>query len=164
MLSLHAFVSIYSGAALYSNPHSPTFLDRQRRLGGKVEYITLQSLALLKLPSSIIGCFHQVFDKNGWKFHYDIVHKYGGVVRLPMLLGVRKVQFNAVMQCGLVTSCSQQEELYVFDPLALHHVLVKDQYTYEETSMFITYVYSITSQCRSVSSRYIQDQFASIRY
>ncbi|EDR05441.1 uncharacterized protein LACBIDRAFT_329726 [Laccaria bicolor S238N-H82] len=31
----------------------------------------------------------------------------------------------------------KQKQLYVFDPKALHHILVKDQYVYEETSVFI---------------------------
>ncbi|PPQ65281.1 hypothetical protein CVT26_000241, partial [Gymnopilus dilepis] len=31
----------------------------------------------------------------------------------------------------------QENQLYVFDPKALHHVLVKDQHIYEETSSFI---------------------------
>ena len=34
----------------------------------------------------------------------------------------------------------QYEDLYVTDPLALHYIIVKDQYIYEETSAFITYV------------------------
>lgn len=64
------------------------------------------------------GCFFQVFDEFGWKFHREILKKYGSVVRLPMLFG--------------------DEQLFVSDPLALHHITVKDQYVYEETSMFIT--------------------------
>ena len=32
----------------------------------------------------------------------------------------------------------QDEQLYVSDPLALHHIVVKDQYAYEETDMFTT--------------------------
>ncbi|KAL5525734.1 hypothetical protein ACEPAG_7071 [Sanghuangporus baumii] len=64
------------------------------------------------------GCFDQLFDANGWDFHDGIVKKYGTVVKLPMLF------FD--------------EELYITDPLALHHIIVKDQYIYEETSMFIT--------------------------
>lgn len=31
----------------------------------------------------------------------------------------------------------QVEQLIVWDPLALHHIVVKDQYTYEETDAFI---------------------------
>ncbi|KAL5504185.1 hypothetical protein ACEPAH_8259 [Sanghuangporus vaninii] len=64
------------------------------------------------------GYFDQLFDANGWNFHHGIVEKYGSVVKLPMLFG--------------------DEELYITDPLALHHIVVKDQYIYEETSMFIT--------------------------
>ena len=30
--------------------------------------------------------------------------------------------------------------LYVFDPTALHTMIVKDQYVYEETAWFIRYV------------------------
>ena len=31
--------------------------------------------------------------------------------------------------------------LYVFDPLALHHIIVKEQHIYEESSAFIAYVF-----------------------
>ena len=27
--------------------------------------------------------------------------------------------------------------LYTYDPLALHHILIKDQYTYEESTFFL---------------------------
>ncbi|KAL5482385.1 hypothetical protein ACEPAI_8979 [Sanghuangporus weigelae] len=65
------------------------------------------------------GNFSQVFNsKSGWEFHRNLVHKYGGVARLTMLFG--------------------DEQLYVADPLALHHIIVKDQYVYEETAMFLT--------------------------
>ncbi|KAI5118019.1 hypothetical protein M0805_003456 [Coniferiporia weirii] len=63
------------------------------------------------------GSFSEVFNRDGWKFHRDIVEKYGGAVKLHMLFG--------------------DEQLYVTDPLALHHIVVKDQYIYEETSAFI---------------------------
>ncbi|KAI5121363.1 hypothetical protein M0805_000671 [Coniferiporia weirii] len=63
------------------------------------------------------GNFHKVFNRDGWQFHHDLVEKYGSVVKLFMLFG--------------------DEQLYVTDPLALHHIVVKEQYTYEETSMFI---------------------------
>ncbi|OCB87793.1 cytochrome P450 [Sanghuangporus baumii] len=64
------------------------------------------------------GYFSQVFNRNGWKFHHELVEKYGSVVRVPMAFGY--------------------EDLYVTDPLALHYIIVKDQYIYEETSAFIT--------------------------
>ena len=42
----------------------------------------------------------------------------------------------------------QDQQLYVSDPLALHHVVVKEQHIYTETDMFIMCVY-----CRQVSCR-----------
>lgn len=30
--------------------------------------------------------------------------------------------------------------LYVFDPVAMHNIVVKDQYIYEETAWFVKYV------------------------
>ncbi|KAL5482361.1 hypothetical protein ACEPAI_8955 [Sanghuangporus weigelae] len=63
------------------------------------------------------GYFFQLFDAYGWKFHDDIIDKYGSVVKLPMSL--------------------RKDNLYIFDPLALHHILIKDQYIYEETSAFL---------------------------
>ena len=30
--------------------------------------------------------------------------------------------------------------LYIFDPLALHHIFVKNQYIYEESDVFISLV------------------------
>ncbi|KAJ7366134.1 cytochrome P450, partial [Mycena albidolilacea] len=62
-------------------------------------------------PQSIwTGNFMALFDPKGWAFHSHIAHTYGGVVRIdgPMRLKI----------------------LYVFDPLALHHIIVKDQPIY----------------------------------
>ncbi|KAH8119691.1 cytochrome P450 [Phellopilus nigrolimitatus] len=64
-----------------------------------------------------MGNFHQVFNRNGWEFHQMLADRYGSVVRLSMLFG--------------------DEQLYVADPLALHYIIVKDQYTYELSDMFI---------------------------
>lgn len=35
--------------------------------------------------------------------------------------------------------------LYVYDPKALHHILVKDQYIYEETPIFL----KLSHSCRT---------------
>ena len=43
---------------------------------------------------------------------------------------------------ALDLTVQQNEQLYVFDPLALHHIFVKSQYIYEETDVFIMYVSS----------------------
>ncbi|KAL5498617.1 hypothetical protein ACEPAH_1972 [Sanghuangporus vaninii] len=86
-------------------------------------YFVLRSTTFANIPgppraSWLKGYFRQVFNRNGWKFHHELVEKYGSVVRVPMAFGY--------------------EDLYVTDPLALHYIIVKDQYIYEETSAFIT--------------------------
>ncbi|TDL20056.1 cytochrome P450 [Rickenella mellea] len=60
------------------------------------------------------GNFGQLFDKMGWQFHHDIVEKYGGAVRLHGLFG--------------------GDQIYVSDPRALHHILVKDQDIYAKST------------------------------
>ncbi|KAF8805218.1 cytochrome P450 [Phlegmacium glaucopus] len=61
--------------------------------------------------------FPQLFNTNAWEFHKEISQKYGSVIKIKAFLG--------------------ENQLYVFDPKALHHITVKDQYIYEETSSFI---------------------------
>ncbi|KAI5121967.1 hypothetical protein M0805_002037 [Coniferiporia weirii] len=63
------------------------------------------------------GNFHQVFSTHGRDFHRLLSENYGGIAKLNMLFG--------------------DEQLYVSDPLALHYILVKDQYAYEETDEII---------------------------
>ncbi|KAF7357253.1 putative cytochrome P450 4d20 [Mycena sanguinolenta] len=67
-------------------------------------------------PSQSIwtGNFESLFDTNGWKFHAYIAQTYGKVARIegPM----------------------RSQLLYVFDPLALHHIIVKDQPIYSRNT------------------------------
>ncbi|KDR76351.1 hypothetical protein GALMADRAFT_67729, partial [Galerina marginata CBS 339.88] len=63
------------------------------------------------------GAFPQVFNPNAWEFHKEIAEKFGSIIKIKAFLG--------------------ENQLYVFDPKALHHIIVKDQYVYEETSSFI---------------------------
>ncbi|KAF8962738.1 cytochrome P450 [Flammula alnicola] len=63
------------------------------------------------------GAFPQVFNVNAWDFHREMAEKYGSVIKIKALFG--------------------ENQLYVFDPKAMHHIIVKDQYIYEETSSFI---------------------------
>ncbi|KAF5360934.1 hypothetical protein D9756_005077 [Leucocoprinus leucothites] len=84
------------------------------------EYVTKSPLDCVPGPpasSFIAGNIKEVFDEYGWKYHYDILEKYGSVMKVKGLLGERL--------------------LYLFDPKALHHILVKDQYIYEEAPAFI---------------------------
>lgn len=41
-------------------------------------------------------------------------------------------------------SYTKDEHVYISDPRALHHVVVKDQYVFEETSMFLESVLSFS--------------------
>ncbi|KAF8633081.1 hypothetical protein AX15_001529 [Amanita polypyramis BW_CC] len=70
-------------------------------------------------PSSSFwkGNLKQLFNVNGWDFHKHIGETYGSVVRLNGMFSERI--------------------LYVFDPKALHHIVVKDQLIYEPSTPFI---------------------------
>ncbi|KAL1745738.1 cytochrome P450 [Schizophyllum fasciatum] len=59
-----------------------------------------------------------LYSVDGWDWHEKLAAKYGPVVRLTGLLGER--------------------QLYVADPKALHHVVVKDQDIYEEHPHFVS--------------------------
>ncbi|KAF9477913.1 cytochrome P450 [Pholiota conissans] len=65
-------------------------------------------------PSSFLsGSLGDLLSPRGWKWHQDIADIYGSVVKIKGLFGANY--------------------LYVSDPKALHHILVKDQHFYEET-------------------------------
>jgi cytochrome P450 len=59
----------------------------------------------------------QVFDPYGWSFHRLLDDRYGSLVKFRMSFGARS--------------------LMISDPKALHHIVVKDQSTWEETDDFI---------------------------
>ncbi|KAI0350833.1 cytochrome P450 [Trametes cingulata] len=68
-------------------------------------------------PASFLtGNLGQIMDKRGWSFHTEIAEKYGSVIKLHWLFG--------------------KPWLYVFDPLALQHVL-KDTATYDELPWYV---------------------------
>ncbi|KAK7696401.1 hypothetical protein QCA50_001055 [Cerrena zonata] len=69
--------------------------------------------------SYFFGNLPQLFNRYAWDFHREIIHKYGAVTGIHGLLG--------------------QNMLYVFDPKALHSVIVKDQYVYEESPLFMDF-------------------------
>ncbi|TFK22383.1 cytochrome P450 [Coprinopsis marcescibilis] len=63
------------------------------------------------------GNFDQIFDDNAWDFHKDIALTYGNVIRVRGPLGTN--------------------QLFVFDPKAMQHLVVKDQHIYEEATHFV---------------------------
>lgn len=58
-----------------------------------------------------------------------------GVLSESMGCSEYDLMFNEMST--LTHACLKDEEVYTFDPLALHHILVKDQYIFEETTSFI---------------------------
>jgi cytochrome P450 len=76
----------------------------------------LSSVAGPKREHWFKGNLHRIFQ-DGQEYNLQLVEKYGGVVKIPTVMG--------------------DQQLYVSDPLALYHMVVKEQHIYEETDMFI---------------------------
>ncbi|ETW79677.1 cytochrome P450 monooxygenase 72 [Heterobasidion irregulare TC 32-1] len=69
--------------------------------------------------------FNQLYNQSTWDFHEKILAQFGNIVRLQCISG--------------------DSLLYVADSRALHNILVKDQYTFEEASTFIESHFEILS-------------------
>ncbi|KAI0791025.1 cytochrome P450 [Abortiporus biennis] len=67
--------------------------------------------------SLFIGNLGQFFSRHGWDFLERLGNQYGGVVKLHGILGGRY--------------------LYVFDPAAMHSIVIKDHANFEETSWYL---------------------------
>ncbi|KAI0821934.1 cytochrome P450 [Trametes gibbosa] len=78
---------------------------------------TLDNLPGPPSQSFLYGNLKQVYDKKGWDFHRSLGSLYGPVLKLHGRFG--------------------QKILYVFDPIAMHHIAVKDQYIYDEADWFL---------------------------
>ncbi|TEB40171.1 cytochrome P450 [Coprinellus micaceus] len=63
------------------------------------------------------GHFDKIWNLDGWDYHTKLASTYGSVVKLRGPFGAKA--------------------LYVYDPKALHHIVVKDQHIFEETEGFI---------------------------
>ncbi|KAG6850718.1 hypothetical protein H0H93_009876, partial [Arthromyces matolae] len=63
------------------------------------------------------GNIGQLFDVYAWNFNAKLAEKFGRVTKIHGMFGTKY--------------------LYLFDPKALHHIIVKDQVVYEETSSFL---------------------------
>lgn len=67
--------------------------------------------------SIFIGNIGQLLDFNGWDFHNLLAVEFGRVVRI----------FGSFYE----------PHLYIFDPKAMHHVILKDQHIFEESRSLI---------------------------
>lgn len=72
----------------------------------------------------ITGNMELLMDRHGWDFVDELGSRYNKVVKLTGQLGVSG--FPSQYPCILIEISSQSRVLYVFDPLVLHHIFVKD--------------------------------------
>ncbi|KAI9063772.1 cytochrome P450 [Trametes sanguinea] len=87
----------------------------------KVVQVLRARQRLAKVPgppsaSLLTGNLSQLLDKQGWDFHFRIAEQYGSIVKLNWLFG--------------------SSALYVYDPLALQHIL-KDTATFDEMPWYL---------------------------
>jgi len=72
----------------------------------------LHNIAGPPSASLFTGNLKQLFDSNGWAFHRSLLEQYGSVARVSDFLGAPR--------------------LFVSDPLALYHIVIKDLPVYDE--------------------------------
>ncbi|KAJ3508534.1 hypothetical protein NMY22_g16582 [Coprinellus aureogranulatus] len=84
-----------------------------KRLGTRDD---LSRLAGPSPDSWITGSFLKLLDEDSWEYHDDLVKQYGKAFTFKELFG--------------------QNCLYVIDPKALYHIIVKDQMVYHRTEDF----------------------------
>ncbi|KZT30178.1 cytochrome P450 [Neolentinus lepideus HHB14362 ss-1] len=72
----------------------------------------LHNIAGPPSASLFTGNLKQLFDSNGWAFHRSLLEQYGSVARVTDFLGAPR--------------------LFVSDPLALYHIVIKDLPVYDE--------------------------------
>ncbi|KLO12917.1 cytochrome P450 [Schizopora paradoxa] len=78
---------------------------------------TLSRLPGPPRESFLTGNFNQLFNVDGWKFHLDLVKNYGSASLVHLFAG--------------------DKMLYIIDPLALHHIFIKDQHIYEKSDQLL---------------------------
>ncbi|EIW54967.1 cytochrome P450 [Trametes versicolor FP-101664 SS1] len=74
-------------------------------------------------PSFLYGNLRQLYSNQSFKFHKSLGEKYGPVVGLHGTLG--------------------SNVLYTFDPKAMHHIVIKDQDIFQESTWFTRMVYHL---------------------
>ncbi|KAI3607724.1 cytochrome p450 [Moniliophthora roreri] len=110
-------------------------------------FLTINKIPGPKPTSWFKGSFFEVFGLDSWNFHEMMREKYGPTSTFSSLFGVsipsgKKQGYElslALYGCGSDYS-TQDKYIYTFDPKAMHHILIKDQYAFEEQPVFILYV------------------------
>ncbi|KAL7277367.1 hypothetical protein ACG7TL_009229 [Trametes sanguinea] len=68
-------------------------------------------------PSLLAGNLGQLFDADAWGFHDEVATRYGPVVKINAPFG--------------------RKWLYVFDPTALQHIVLREQGTYDQIEWLV---------------------------
>ena len=85
----------------------------------------------------VTGNMEELLHRHAWGFVDELGTKYGKIVKLTGQLGVS----NLTMFPSIITTHYVQSRiLYVWDPLAMHHVFVKDGDHYDLPEWGIEYV------------------------
>ena len=76
------------------------------------------------------GNFDEIYDVKNLRWHHEVIKKYGGALVVHGILGVR---FRCSNSHDSSSYCYvQDEQIYFTDPLALHHIVLKDQQSFME--------------------------------
>ena len=76
-----------------------------------------------------------MFNRQGGPYYRDLIENYGPVVRLQGAYGVST--YHPPLYAFAYNVAPQRKILYTYDPRAMHSVVVKDQYSYEQPDWFI---------------------------
>ncbi|KAH9934006.1 cytochrome P450 [Epithele typhae] len=80
--------------------------------------------------SFLAGHLPQFLGRRGWEWQLELASgKYGQVVKIDAMFGSKWQD--------TLTFSTQKKWLYIVDPLALSHVVLKDQHIYEEAPLFL---------------------------
>ena len=90
------------------------------------------------LLTTCSGHINQVFDPNGWDFFSKLQENYEAAVRLNGVLKVRLYKTIHGVPFVLLIGWIKSDLLYIFDPLALHHMLLKNQDAFDTSRAALT--------------------------
>lgn len=110
-----------------------------RIAGGLFLHVLLPvaSAATSTCLTALLGNIPDLFGPYGIDWQHDMVKKYGRVFKLYGLFGVR---VSSPPGRILTSAVFQRVRLYITDPRAMQHILIKDQPLYQPTPIIIEWV------------------------
>lgn len=96
--------------------------------------ITEYGVTRCSVTDYLTGNLRQILERHAWPVYQHLTEAYPGIVKLAGPLGVC---FTTPCNVSSGLSRAKTRMLYVFDPVAMHSIIVKDQYVFEEAAWFI---------------------------